>query len=59
MQETLKQAMASAMQNNIHGDEELADWTVAQIQPWMDTQGVKRCVTENNSGSMGYDRASI
>lgn len=40
MQETLKQAMASAMQNNIHGDEELADWTVAQIQPWMDTQGL-------------------
>lgn len=40
MQEALKQAMASAMQNHVQGDEQLADWTAAQIQPWMDAQGL-------------------
>lgn len=40
MQETLKQAMASAMQNHVQGDEQLVDWTAAQMQPWMDTQGL-------------------
>ncbi len=47
IQETLRSAMASAMQNGVQGEEPLIDWTAEQFGSWLDMSGFDMTSREN------------